>query len=102
MIEIDPWIAIGTIATVLGLIVSLIALVHKNKMMKENLKKLSELTELERKKGEREYDRVLLERKEHEARERWRKNNFGLKILDFIISNLKDEEEIEYEEEIEE
>jgi len=53
------------------------------------------------KKGEREYDRVLLERKEHEARERWRKNNFGLKILDFVISNLKDEE-IEHEEEIEE
>jgi hypothetical protein len=102
MIEINLWIIIGTIATVLGLLVSLIASIYKNKIMKESLMSLSELIDLERIKDERERYRAEIEKREYEARERWRKNNFGLKILDFIVSNLKDEEEIDYDDEMEE
>ena len=50
MIEINPWLAIGTIATVIILIISLMAMYFNNKMMRAGFKKLSELVELEKKK----------------------------------------------------
>ena len=99
MVEVDPWVVIGTIATIIGLGISLIAIWHNNKTLRDGLRNVSELVELEHRKNERENYRLQLEKKEHEARENWRKFTAGLKLIDLLTRNDEVIEEYEEEEE---
>ena len=92
MNELIVLIAIGTLlATVIGLTITLFKVWLDNRSIKEGLRILSDLLEINRKQSERtsnktqlEKERLELEKKKHVARQKWKNFEAGLKILDFI------------------
>lgn len=101
---------INFLATIIGLLAAVITLVsvlmkiwYDNKMLKDGLRKTYDAKELELK--QREIDnkalfaqqKLELDRRKHEAREKWKNAEFGLKLIDLIFSHSNEDEE-EYDE----
>lgn len=101
MVEIELWVVVGALGTIIGLIITLIAIWHNNKTMKKGLENLTELVELQKQRNVTENYRLALEQKEREAKDSVRKISLGMKLFDFIISHIENDDEI-IEEEIEE
>lgn len=100
MVEIEPWVVVGALGTIIGLIITLIAIWHNNKTMKKGLENLTELVELQKQRNVTENYRLELEQKEKETKDAVRKISLGMKLFDFIISHIENDDEI-IEEEIE-
>ena len=105
MIEIDVLVtAVSLIATIVSILVAGITL-YDRRRIKEGIKSTNDTIELELKKREidnknqLEQQKLELEKKRHETREKWKNFELGLKLLD-LISRISDDEE--YEEDVEE
>ena len=94
--EFLPYI-ITLLAAVISLAAALITVLYDRKRLKDGVKNTSDVLELELKQKEienkiqLEQQKLELERKKQEAREKWKKFDAGLRLLD-LISNLEDAE----------
>ena len=106
---------INFLATILGLLAAIITLVsvmvkiwHDNKTLKDGIRKTYDAKELELKQREINnkalfaQQKLELDKKKHEAREKWKNAEFGLKLLDLIFSHSNEDGEEDDDEEVDE
>jgi len=98
MVEVDIWIGIGTVATVITLLISIIKIWLDLKKSNKSLEVLSEMTNLYRKEVELlqrelpekislERERLALENEIHTAKEKWKQLETVGKIFKYILDN---------------
>ena len=90
---------ISLAAAIIGFVVAIIT-IYDRRRLKDGIKNTYDAKLLDLRKTQIEQDKLELERKKLEARNKWKNTEFGLKLLDLLFS--RDEEIIEeYVEEVE-